>query len=284
MLSLIGGALGIGVGAAILQVAPSLIPEGLLPATVTLAFDAARRRVLRPGGARSSACCSASPRRGRRRRSRPPQAMGSDSRTATGGGGRLRSLLVAGEVATAVLLLFGAGLLLRTLVAVESFDRGYRAESVLSMLVDPLGRAIRRRRSCSSSSTRSRRRSGRCPASQDVAWTSALAARRRRVYGDFALTYEIVGDPPVETIARADDELPGRQPVVFLDARPADRRRPRVRRARHPRQPSGLHRQRSVRAQPRRRDRRSACASRSRSRTRRRTSRTSARSSASRSR
>ena len=35
----IGGALGIGVGAAILQVAPVLIPDGLLPATVTLAFD-----------------------------------------------------------------------------------------------------------------------------------------------------------------------------------------------------------------------------------------------------
>ena len=67
------------------------------------------------------------------------EVIGSDSRTITGGGGRLRGLLVVGEVATAVLLLFGAGLLLRTLVAVEAFDRGYRADSVLSMLVDPLG-------------------------------------------------------------------------------------------------------------------------------------------------
>lgn len=64
--------------------------------------------------------------------------MGSDSR-ATTGSGRLRGLLVMGEVATAVLLLFGAGLLLRTLLAVDSFDRGYRAESVLTMLIDPLG-------------------------------------------------------------------------------------------------------------------------------------------------
>ena len=37
------------------------------------------------------------------------------------------SLLVGAEVATAVVLLAGAGLLLRTLVAVETFDRGYRA-------------------------------------------------------------------------------------------------------------------------------------------------------------
>ncbi len=39
VLSIIGGAFGIAVGAAILQVAPVLIPEGLLPAAVTLAFD-----------------------------------------------------------------------------------------------------------------------------------------------------------------------------------------------------------------------------------------------------
>jgi predicted permease len=39
VLSSIGGALGMAIGAAILRVAPSLIPEGLLPATVVLSFD-----------------------------------------------------------------------------------------------------------------------------------------------------------------------------------------------------------------------------------------------------
>ena len=39
VLSLIGGGLGIAIGAAILRAAPALIPQGLLPATVTLAFD-----------------------------------------------------------------------------------------------------------------------------------------------------------------------------------------------------------------------------------------------------
>ena len=165
VLSLIGGALGVALGAAILSAAPSLIPQGVLPATVTLAFD------LRVVGfcavtallvgvvfgvmpAWQATDMSAA------------QAMGSDSRTTTGGGGRLRGLLVVGEVATAVLLLFGAGLLLRTLVAVQSYDRGYRAESVLTMLVDPLGSSYPTPRSCSSFSIKSKRRSEPCPASR----------------------------------------------------------------------------------------------------------------------
>ena len=39
VLSIVGGALGLALGAAILQVAPSVIPEGLLPPAVTLTFD-----------------------------------------------------------------------------------------------------------------------------------------------------------------------------------------------------------------------------------------------------
>jgi putative ABC transport system permease protein len=63
------------------------------------------------------------------------QALASDTRTSTGRGGRFRQLLVVGEVATAVLLLCGAGLLLRTLLTLEAFDPGYRADadSVLTM-------------------------------------------------------------------------------------------------------------------------------------------------------
>src|SRR4029079_655464 len=138
VLSTIGGAVGCAMGAAILAVAPSLIPQGLLPATVTVSFD--MRVVLFSAGAatlvgllfgvmpawKATDFSSA-------------EIIGSDSRTISAGSGRLRGMLVVGEVATAVLLLFGAGLLLRTLSPGEGFDRGYRAKSVLSMLVDPLG-------------------------------------------------------------------------------------------------------------------------------------------------
>ena len=119
VLSLIGGALGVGVGAAILSVAPSLIPEGLLPATVTLAFDMrvvafcaaaallvgvlfgvapawqATELLVRAGDRRPTA--------GRRRAAAADCAACSSSARS-----RPPSLL-----------LFGAGLLLRTLIAVE---------------------------------------------------------------------------------------------------------------------------------------------------------------------
>jgi putative ABC transport system permease protein len=138
VLACLGGALGAFVGAAILNVAPSMIPQDLLPGSLTLTFDA---RVvgfcagaallvgvlfgLAPAWQATSLSAA--------------QVMSSSSRTVTGRGGAIRSLLVVGQIATAVLLLVGAGLLLRTLLAVGRVDRGYRAESVLTMMVDPLG-------------------------------------------------------------------------------------------------------------------------------------------------
>ncbi|HTV01032.1 MAG TPA: FtsX-like permease family protein, partial [Luteitalea sp.] len=63
----------------------------------------------------------------------------SGTRTSTGRGGWIRNVLAAGQVATAVVLLAGAGLLLRTLLAVDRVDRGYGAGQVLSMVLDPMG-------------------------------------------------------------------------------------------------------------------------------------------------
>jgi putative ABC transport system permease protein len=202
VLSAIGGALGIGLGAAIVGAAPSLIPEGLLPPTVALTFDL---RVvawcagaalfvgvlfgLAPAWQATSVSSS--------------EVMRSDSRTTTGAGGRLRGLLVTGEVAAAVLLLFGAGLLLRTLIAVGSFDRGYRAQSVLSMLVDPLGskyptpEALQQFYDEVESEVRA------APGVADLAWTSALPLG---FLDDGRVTYEIVGDPLVDPARRPGSE------------------------------------------------------------------------------
>ena len=70
VLSTIGGALGVGVGAAILNVAPSVIPQGLLPGGRDAYLRHARRSRSVPPRRCSSGCCSVSLRRGRRPRSR----------------------------------------------------------------------------------------------------------------------------------------------------------------------------------------------------------------------
>jgi putative ABC transport system permease protein len=85
---------------------------------------------------------------------------------------------VVGEIAAAVLLLCGAGLLLRTLVALDSVDAGYRAESVLTMRASleyglptsrfPNEEALRRYFAAVEQEVRS------VPGVQSVAWSSGL--------------------------------------------------------------------------------------------------------------
>jgi putative ABC transport system permease protein len=58
-----------------------------------------------------------------------------ESRTSTGGGTRMRSWLVALEIACSVALMVGAGLLFRTLVGLQNVDPGLEAHNVLSFRV-----------------------------------------------------------------------------------------------------------------------------------------------------
>jgi putative ABC transport system permease protein len=101
--------------------------------------------------------------------------MAADSRNTTdGGGGRVRGLLVVAEVATAVVLLFGASLLLRTLIALSSVDRGYHAEHVLSLLMDPLGSSYPTPESLQQFYDAVEREIRVVPGVQQVAWASTL--------------------------------------------------------------------------------------------------------------
>jgi predicted permease len=199
VLSTIGGVLGVGIGAAILSVAPSVVPEGLLPAAVTLTFD---MRVV-------GFCAGAALLVGLLFGLTPAwqatdfssaQVIRSDSRTTTGGSARLRGLLVAGEVATAVLLLFGAGLLLRTLIAVETIDRGYRADSVLTMLVDPLGSKYPTAASLQQFFDAVEEEITALPGLRSMAWTSSLPLSPAEAS---RFLFDIEGDPPVN-----DNERP----------------------------------------------------------------------------
>jgi putative ABC transport system permease protein len=55
-----------------------------------------------------------------------------DTRTSAGGRARIRNLLVVAQIALTVVLLTGAGLLIRTLTALKDLDPGFRSEGVLT--------------------------------------------------------------------------------------------------------------------------------------------------------
>jgi putative ABC transport system permease protein len=211
LLSLIGGVLGVAVGAGVLSIAPALIPAGLLPPVVTLTFDV---RVV-------AFCAAAALVVGLLFGLAPAwqatefssaNVIASDSRTSTGRGGRTRALLVAAEVATAVLLLFGAGLLLRTLMAVEGVDRGYRADRVLTMMVDPLGARYPTPASLRQFFESVEQEIMALPGISSVAWASTLPMSADEA-DQFA--FEIVGDPPTDERRRPEVDRQIVSPAYF---------------------------------------------------------------------
>src|SRR6476646_9276354 len=68
-------------------------------------------------------------------RADPQQALKEGGRTTSGAGGRqrLRSALVVGEVALALMLLFGTGLMVRSFIGLFDTDQGYHVDNVLTM-------------------------------------------------------------------------------------------------------------------------------------------------------
>ena len=199
VLATLGGLLGLAFGVAILKMAATRIPPGLLPAAASLEFNV--RVVL--------FCAAASFAAGvlfglvpawQATRTSLVQAIASESRSATRRGGRFRSLIVAGEVAAAVLLLCSAGLLLRTLLAVGDFDPGYRAggDSVLtldfSLPAPSPGTRYAEFQSLMSFYDDTAGQVSALPGVRRIGWTTALP------YGDSELPPQrvaIAGDPPV---------------------------------------------------------------------------------------
>ena len=211
VLAALGGILGVMVGAAIVNVAPSVIPAGLLPGAVTLAFDL-RVAVFCAAATLVVGMLFGLAPAWQTTELSPTHAMASDSRTATGVGGRLRGLLVVGEVATAVLLLFGAGLLLRTLMSVDGVDRGYRADRVLTMIVDPLDGRYETRTSLLQFYDAVEQEVAGTPGVRSVAWASTLPLGRS--YAGQS-SFEIVGDPPVDERSRPSADFQIVSPNYF---------------------------------------------------------------------
>jgi putative ABC transport system permease protein len=137
VLAALGGLVGSVVGALLLDGARSSIPSDLLPPAVVLGFGS------RIAGFSIATALVVGAFFGVVSASRVTGfsltlALTAESRTtATGRGGWLRSAIVVGEVAVAVVVLCGAGLLLRTLLVLEGVDAGFGAprESLLSVNV-----------------------------------------------------------------------------------------------------------------------------------------------------
>jgi putative ABC transport system permease protein len=194
VLASIGGALGVGVGAAILAVAPSLMPPDLLPGAITLAVDG---RVV-------AFCAITSLIVGVMFGFAPAwqatglslvQALVNDSRTATVRGGRFRNVLVVGEIASAILLLCGAGLLLRTLVTVDRVDPGYSAsaESVLTLDVTLPSSRYPTPESLLRFYDEVERELSTLPGVRRAAWATTLPLGNPQIG---RTPFQIVGDPP----------------------------------------------------------------------------------------
>ena len=139
----------------------------------------------------------------------PAREIASDDRTTTGKGGRVRTALVVAQVATAVALLFSSGLLVRSLLNVGGVDRGYRANDVLTMIVDPpFGSAERLLRFYDEVAHETMSR----PGVRSVGWATTLPLGRS--YRG-RTSFEVVGDPPVDESQRPDADYQIASPSYF---------------------------------------------------------------------
>jgi putative ABC transport system permease protein len=133
VLASMGGVAAAGITAALLAAAPSFIPPGVLPIAVSLSFDSRVGTTCALTALAVGILFGLAP-AWQSTRGRLADAVSSEGRI-TRRGGWLRSGLVSVQVAVAVLVLCGAGLLMRTLIALQSMDAGSRATEVLTGVI-----------------------------------------------------------------------------------------------------------------------------------------------------
>jgi putative ABC transport system permease protein len=136
LLALVGGAAGLLLAVWGIDALLPLVPDGVLPRYVTVSLDA---QVLAFSAGLALLCGLIAGLAPALRSSRLAltDALKEGSRSASGGIGTIRrlgpqQLLVVGEVALALVLLVGAGLMVRSLQRQLGIDPGFRAEGVLT--------------------------------------------------------------------------------------------------------------------------------------------------------
>jgi putative ABC transport system permease protein len=131
-LGVLGGGAGLAFSWVILRVAPSLIPAGTVPSAIAFRVDWRVAAFAVLATVATSLLFGLAP---AWQAARVPlvEAMTGGGRGVTDRAGRTRQALAILEIAAALLLMTGAGLLVRTLVSLNSVDAGYRADRIVTM-------------------------------------------------------------------------------------------------------------------------------------------------------
>jgi len=137
LLSFAGAAIGLGLGAAAIRLAPAILPDAfprrgeiVMDAGVVMTIVAIAIGV---GLAFGSAPAMLAGRADAVIALRSGRAVDAGTRS----GARVRSLLIIGEVALAMILSVGAGLMLRTVWSLYAVDMGFRPDHVLTLRLEP---------------------------------------------------------------------------------------------------------------------------------------------------
>jgi putative ABC transport system permease protein len=113
--------------------------------------------------------------------------------------GRIRSVLVVSEVSLAVVLLVGAGLLIRSFIALRGVDPGFLSRHVLTMEMSLNGSRFEKAASIAGLARMGRTQLNAIPGVEDSAFTCCLP-----IESEFALPFTIVGRPQPD-----DKDMPG---------------------------------------------------------------------------
>src|SRR5580700_714634 len=130
VLALIGAAIGLGLARGILSALPGFLPDGLMPLG-GLAIDSRVLAFTFGTSLLTSLLFGALPAL-QTRRFDLRSSMANSSHSVARGSSRLRQLLIGGEVALTVVLVAGAGLLVRSLIYLETLPPGFDATNVMT--------------------------------------------------------------------------------------------------------------------------------------------------------
>lgn len=135
LLSALGGTVGIVLAAIIVGESPSFLPSDTLPVGINLALDLRMMAFASVVTIATGLLCGCAPAWQALRLSLA-DTLRSGGRSMSSAAG-FRTVLAAGEIAVAVILAAGAGLLVRTIVSLDAVDPGFHANNVLTMHLSP---------------------------------------------------------------------------------------------------------------------------------------------------